>query len=131
MIDSDKKKETLKLRMTKKEFYAEYLRLHQTFPHQFMISQPSQLAELFGIVEQFKVSWLRSKIDRMIKNNDPSISIREAALGEIKSQAAYERAIKATQDTTPIDYDSLTRVLEKEQAPSLWDLVLKYKTVSG
>ena len=116
--------------MTKPQFWSQFKRLSHAFPHKFMTTDPNSLANLFSVVEEFSESWLSSKIDRMMRENNPDLSIIDAAKAECKSQASYQRALEAAKPTV-VDYESLDRVLKEANAESLWELVIKTRAVSN
>lgn len=111
--------------MLKTEFYSEYKRLHQVFPHKFMIDDVNKLKSTFEVIESLPITWLTSLINRMVRMNNPDLDIVKAAEGEIKAMRSAERTKEIINNIPEFGNDGLSNALKDLGVNSLLEAVLK------
>lgn len=111
--------------MTKDEFYETYLKLHNRYPDQFKIDNPSKLRSLFEMMQSLEKSWWASLVARILLTNNPKISIFEAVNGELKSRSQKKKTLELLNKPLDISDNGLEKTLSELGVSSLLDAVLK------
>ena len=112
--------------MTKDEFYAEYLRLHQRFPHEFMKDNPSKLSSIYEAMKELDRKWFSKLVARILLSNNTGLNILSAAQAEIRSQKSHLNTSRLIETMSHHgSQESLDSYLSEVKAVSLWDAVEK------
>jgi len=107
--------------MTKEEFWKEYKKLADKYPHHYSVLPSMKLTLFYDMVKSFDVRWMIKNVYRVLNQNDPNFDWKYAAAAEIKAINSIARTDALLRENSDVSDDGLERALGPLGLKSLVD----------